>query len=249
MAEKQSVTAVISHYHFVAGSRTCPLAIPAHHGLSKWRGFRRRRRTNSGSVILCTLILEGTRCASVCMQMEETIRKALVSVFICLMQCNTVYANGRNKVKGTHVCVYIYLMRGDNDDNLKWPFKGTIKVSLLNQLENGYHHPMEVWSAEDDVPEDISGRVTRGEKVRGRGCFRFVSHHDLDYCSSKNCQYLKDDTIFFRVDCVVPELDWFSMYVMLGTLTVDHYVQLQTGHHSPCFYRYMCSPHFLIGSF
>ncbi len=48
-----------------------------------------------------------------------------------------VDANGDGNGKGTHVSVYICLMRGDNDDNLKWPFKGTIEVSLLNQLEDG----------------------------------------------------------------------------------------------------------------
>ena len=40
--------------------------------------------------------------------------------------------------------VYVYLMQGDNDNNLKWPFEGTIKVSLLNQLEDGQHHTKQV---------------------------------------------------------------------------------------------------------
>ena len=55
----------------VVGSRTHPLAIPAHHGLPSWRGFKRRRRMMCGSVILCTLTLEGTRCVSECMLMEK----------------------------------------------------------------------------------------------------------------------------------------------------------------------------------
>ena len=65
-----------------------------------------------------------------------------------------VDANGHDLVKGTHVSVFFNLMEGDNDDNLKWSFKGTIKVSLLNQLEDGQHHTAEVWSPDDDVPED-----------------------------------------------------------------------------------------------
>ena len=107
------------------------------------------------------------------------------------------------------VSVYAYLMRGDNDDNLKWPFKGTIKVSLLNQLEDGQHHTMQVCSAEDDVPEDIQTSIhdIRKDTVYVKRCFQFISHQDLDYCSSKNCQYLKDDTVFFRVECIVPKLD------------------------------------------
>ena len=117
-----------------------------------------------------------------------------------------VLPNGQNEGKGTHVSVVACIIRRGNDDNLKWPFKGTIKVSLLNQLEDGQHLSIQVYSA-DSAPRDISGGTTRGSNMCVMGCFRFVSHHDLSYCSSKNCQYLKDDTMFFRVECIVPELD------------------------------------------
>ena len=94
---------------------------------------------------------------------------------------------------------------GDNDDNLKWPFKGTIEVSLLNQLEDGQHHTRQLWSPDSDVPENTSRRVTEGERaVDGRGQPQFISHQDLSYSGDKNCQYLKDDTLFFRVDCFEP---------------------------------------------
>ena len=122
--------------------------------------------------------------------------------------CLNVDANGVDEGKGTHVSVYVYLMRGDNDDNLKWPFKGTIKVSLLNQLEDEQHHTMEVWSDEDDIPEDIGGRVTgRVRADCGWGISQFIPHEDLSYSGDKNCQYLKDDTLFFRVDCFEFELN------------------------------------------
>ena len=39
--------------------------------------------------------------------------------------CLVVDAN-RNEGKGTHVSVHAYLMRGGNDGELSWPFKGTI---------------------------------------------------------------------------------------------------------------------------
>ena len=79
--------------------------------------------------------------------------------------CIGVHANGLHEVKGTHVSVSVHLMRGDNDNNLKWPFKGTIKVSLLNQLEDGQHHTRQLWSPRSDVPERLSGRVTEGERA------------------------------------------------------------------------------------
>ena len=122
--------------------------------------------------------------------------------------CLKVYANGDIDGKGTHVSVYITLMRGDNDNNLKWPFKGTIKVSLLNQLEDGQHHTKVPWPGSHIFSERFSGRVTRGERAgKGVGMFLFISHQDLSYHAGKNCQYLKDNTLFFRVDCFEPNLD------------------------------------------
>ena len=37
-----------------------------------------------------------------------------------------VDANGFNIGKGTHVTVWVYFMRGEFDDSLKWPFRGVI---------------------------------------------------------------------------------------------------------------------------
>ena len=121
--------------------------------------------------------------------------------------CLCVYANGQRYSKGTHVSVYVNLMQGNNDDNLKWPFRGTIKVSLLNQLEDKHHHTRQPWSPGDGVSEDISGRVTEGERVLGWGQSHFISHEELNYKGDKNCQYLKDNTLYFRIDCISPQLD------------------------------------------
>ena len=118
--------------------------------------------------------------------------------------CLRVDANGSGDGKGTHVSVFISLMRGDNDDNLKWPFKGTIKVSLLNQLEDGQHCTLQIWS-HSDTPKTASRRVTQGRVAHTAwGQDEYISHNDLDYLADKNCQYLKDNTLFFRVDCIEP---------------------------------------------
>ena len=121
--------------------------------------------------------------------------------------CLCVYANGYKVGKGTHVSVYAKLMRGVNDNNLKWPFKGTIKVSLLNQLEDGQHHTLKVWLPGHSVPKETSRRVTERQRALGWGLSKFISQQDLVYKGDKNCQYLKDNTLFFRVDCFEPKMD------------------------------------------
>ncbi len=123
--------------------------------------------------------------------------------------CLNVVANGYADGEDTHVSVYIYLMRGDNDDNLKWPFQGTIKVSLLNQLEDGQHLTEELWSRET-ITSDHAGERVIGRDISSTGWgmgSQLISHDDLSYRDNDSQQFLKDDTLFFRVDCFEPELD------------------------------------------
>ena len=112
--------------------------------------------------------------------------------------CLRVFANGIDSAKGTHVTVYFYLMRGEWDSYLKWPFRGDITIQLLNHLEpKGHYEHVEHVGA--DKSDECTGRVTTEEKADGWSCFRFVSHHELSYDQTKNCQYLKYDSLCFRV--------------------------------------------------
>ena len=112
--------------------------------------------------------------------------------------CIRVCANGDGVGKGTHGTVYAYLMRGENDDHLPWPFTGRVTVELLNQLEDDNHVPRQLIKFPPD--SEASKRVVTGERSRtGYGKKRYILHSDLGYNSAKNCQYLKDDCLYFRV--------------------------------------------------
>ena len=117
--------------------------------------------------------------------------------------CINVYANGIGKGKGTHISVYAYLMRGENDDHLPWPFTGTVVIELLNQLEDRNHHSMRI-----PFPSDleISQRVIDEERGRGYGYQKYISHSSLDYVDDEYSQteFLKNDCLFFSVDVRTP---------------------------------------------
>ena len=139
---------------------------------------------------------------------EEWYSDPVYSHFGGYKMCLRVDANGIGKGHGTHVSVFVNLLRGGNEDNLKWPFKGTIKVSLLNQLEDGQHHTRQIWPPDSFVSDRFGSCVT--EEERANCCWGlplFISHQDLNYCGSSNYQYLKDNTLFFRVDCIEPNLN------------------------------------------
>ena len=119
--------------------------------------------------------------------------------------CLSVVANGHDDAEGTHVSVYLYMMRGENDDNLVWPFQGEVTYTLLNQLEDKDHREV-IMILFDDVSEKYMSRVTDGKRGDdGYGSPQFISHEELGHRADTNCQYLKDDSLYFRVSVKVHE--------------------------------------------
>ena len=104
-------------------------------------------------------------------------------------------ANGCKSGKGTNITISAIIMKGQHDDQLEWPFTGTIIIEILNWRE-GRRHFKQVISID---PNDELHRVTEGEYGRDFGFFKFISHAALPFNSSKNTQYLKDDCICVRV--------------------------------------------------
>ena len=106
-----------------------------------------------------------------------------------------VYANGEGAGAGTHVSVFTYLMHGEFDSHLKWPFRGTITIQLVNQLEVKEHHTNP--NHYSDAPPD-SAQVD-GERSDGWGSPEFLPHSELGLSVANNRQYLKDDCLIFRI--------------------------------------------------
>ncbi len=115
--------------------------------------------------------------------------------------CLSVYVNGWGDGAGTHVSVHACLMKGDHDDTLTWPFPGSVTIELLNQLEDRNHHKSTVTFPADD---DVSERVVDSETGTGWGWPEFISHPHLDYNPRAKTQYLKDNTLVFRVSVEAP---------------------------------------------
>ena len=116
--------------------------------------------------------------------------------------CINVYPNGYSEAKGSHVSVYIKLLEGPNDESLHWPFLETVQLELLNQLADSGHHVRTLTlDADDNVRPDTGGW----------GYSYFLPHPKLSHDSSRNIQYLMDDTLYFRVtvrDAVKEHRPW-----------------------------------------
>ena len=116
--------------------------------------------------------------------------------------CLRVDANGDGDGKGTHVSVHAYLLQGEFDDHLKWPFRGHVVIQLCNQLQDKYHRGYTIDFSETTAARVIS-RVTSGERAEGGwGCLIFIPHKDLNFNPTNNCQYLKNDCLHFQIVAV-----------------------------------------------
>ena len=118
--------------------------------------------------------------------------------------CLMVNANGYGAGAGTHVSVFVNLMRGEHDDKLTWPFCGAITIQLLNQHRDQDHVENIVDFADENAAADnISGQVTSGEGARYSWGYRtFISHAKLE-STARTKQYLKNNRLKFRVNKVV----------------------------------------------
>ena len=120
--------------------------------------------------------------------------------------CIRVHANGIGKGAGTHISVFLFLMRGIFDDELKWPFQGDITIELVNRLNPTSNLPNVLrFSLTSDLA--IVGKVTSGPIAAvGWGWEKFKAHSKLDHNADKQTQHLKHDSLIFRISKVKNDL-------------------------------------------
>ena len=103
--------------------------------------------------------------------------------------CLRVEANGLLIGKNSHVSVFLYMMRGEYDESLKWPFRGDITIQLLNQVGGDGHHTG-VIDVTDRADNGFCQRVVSEELSPGDwGLHKLICHSDL------LPNYLKNDCL------------------------------------------------------
>ena len=111
--------------------------------------------------------------------------------------CVRVDPKGIGNGKGTHVAIYTYLMCGLFDDYLKWPFRGSVTIQVVNQAGD-HDHVEYIIDYNDKTTAGV--RVTGSERGRdGWGTHQVLAHTDLNYNATRNTQYLKGNLLIVRV--------------------------------------------------
>ena len=139
--------------------------------------------------------------------------------------CLMVDANGYGSGAFAFMSVFVSLMRGEYDGSkaLDWPFRGYIKLQLINHRADSGHVEMTVRFNVRALTM-ITDRVTEGKQAHnvtnrvvdsyvapegsGRSQSAFIPHSALRYNKSWNTEYLKNNSMEFRVTQVeIAELD------------------------------------------
>ena len=99
-----------------------------------------------------------------------------------------------------YISVFCHLMHGENDDNLKWPYKGTITITLLNQLSDSEHFTIVLHlgtSAKhaEVIKKPVSNTIRNDD---GWGFPEFASLSEVE-TSTPYKQYLMNDTLYFKI--------------------------------------------------
>ncbi|XP_065902979.1 TNF receptor-associated factor 4-like [Dysidea avara] len=109
-----------------------------------------------------------------------------------------VYPAGDGDGEGTHLSVFLHLMKGPHDDKLAWPLRGRFEIKLLNQISDCEHYSQTV-IYDHRMPGVAENRVISCGISEGWGKQQFVHNEDLSEVSP-TCQYLKNDCIFIEVN-------------------------------------------------
>ena len=117
--------------------------------------------------------------------------------------CISVDTNGSVSGAGTHVSVYVHLMRGEYDSRLVWPFRGDITIQLVNHNSDQDHHKRTVHFNDAAVAYGAADRVTTGERATNSwGNHQFISHTQVE-SSTDTRRYIDSDCLTFRVTKIV----------------------------------------------
>ena len=107
-----------------------------------------------------------------------------------------IYPNGVNKGHGTHVSSFVSILRGKNDNELEWPFKGIISIEIYNYIS-------QKWDRRLDVEFDDSDHVSFTGRPMDSPCNAGLGFPMWMYQSDVFQEYCHKGMVKFKVPSVV----------------------------------------------
>jgi len=104
--------------------------------------------------------------------------------------CLRLYLHGDGMGKGTHLSLFLVLMKSEYDNILEWPFQKKIKFTLINQEDRSKDHVEKMFPNKDSS----SFQKPKKDMNIASGCPMFMNLNRLQPEG-----FLKDDSLFVEV--------------------------------------------------
>ena len=108
--------------------------------------------------------------------------------------CARLYFNGDGMGKGTHVSLFLILLRGDYDALQQWPFRQKVTLTLIDQVCAQHHQD----AFRPDMTSSSFARPLTAMNVAS-GCPLFITQSAL---RQNGNPYVVNDTLFIKIEVV-----------------------------------------------
>lgn len=118
--------------------------------------------------------------------------------------CLVVFPGSESDQHGNEFMgVYLQMLQGEYDDQLKWPFYGKVEIRMLNQESDRDHVERTLLDASSYSKENFHikmvDRVSGSDAPSVWGCGNFIPLKNLRFNKHAHTQFLKDDCIKFQL--------------------------------------------------
>ena len=111
-----------------------------------------------------------------------------------------VYANGCGDGAGTHVSVYVQIIKGEYDDTLTWPYTGTVTYEIINWKDDRDHVKHTTgFSGRSAIAGGCGNKPTGKYSNTGYGLQKALPHNKL---YGSNSQYVNNDILYIRMSSI-----------------------------------------------
>ena len=87
--------------------------------------------------------------------------------------------------QSSYMVLFVKILKGQYDEQLKWPFEGEVHIKLLNQACDDKHLTRKI-------------HLETEKAFVGHYAYEYIAHYHLQE-NSHSTEYLKEDTLYFRV--------------------------------------------------
>lgn len=113
-----------------------------------------------------------------------------------------VCANGDGIGAGTHVSVFVQIIKGEYDDVLIWPYRGTVTYMIINWTDDKNHKKRSADYSEEDALQ--CGNKPTGEDNIPWGNTQAFSHDQYYYADK---QFIFNNILYIKVSSVTGQLE------------------------------------------